>query len=308
MSGAGHFLPRYGPGHARYESTDSSLYDSSWFSDSPSVLSPTSPEAGYYSAGDASDFSANPAVWSPRSSIGYPISGAVFRPQASLTLDPSRLSNLHLSSPAKEVAEVTAKPVMEAAEEDNDQEGEHMSGDESEYLENKKLAPRKKGKRPVKLDEADTPGIESVSQVRTPMYATELVTQDFADARMTSAGRSARVRAGRLYSERKRRDALSIAFADLRSLLPPEVQKLTKSRIVGCFNGISMRMLRISPPQLEEAVRALQSARDEAAHYKQLCEVMQQRQAAVEAGPPTSFLQDIRQGGIAAGPSKLAGI
>lgn len=152
-----HYLPR----HSRYESTDSSIYESSWFSDSPSILSPTSPEAGYYSAGDASDFSANPGIWSPRSSIGYPMSGPVFRPQASLTLDPSRLSALHLSSTASQ-APPPAAAEKEETEEDAVGEVEEMSGDDSEYVESKRVAPRKKGKRLMKLED-DTPEIESVS-------------------------------------------------------------------------------------------------------------------------------------------------
>ena len=36
----------------------------------------------------------------------------------------------------------------------------------------------------------------------------------------------------RLASERKRRDALSLAFIEIRGLLPPEIQKLPKSRVV----------------------------------------------------------------------------
>ena len=55
--------------------------------------------------------------------------------------------------------------------------------------------------------------------------------------RATSAGRAFRIRASRLNSERKRRDALSNAFADIRSMLPPDVQKMTKSRIVRVFHS-----------------------------------------------------------------------
>ena len=55
--------------------------------------------------------------------------------------------------------------------------------------------------------------------------------------RATSAGRASRIRASRLNSERKRRDALSNAFADIRSMLPPDVQKMTKSCIVRVFHG-----------------------------------------------------------------------
>ena len=160
--GAHHTFHRH---HARYESTDSSIYDSSWFSDSPSVFSPASPETGYYSAGDASDFSGNPGVWSPRSSIGYPpVGNLLLRQQVPLTLDPSKLSSLHLSSTAGDL-EAPTTAVATEGNEDQDAEGEEeeMSGDESEYLESKKISPRRKGKRPIKVDEVKKEEIESVS-------------------------------------------------------------------------------------------------------------------------------------------------
>lgn len=125
--------------------------------------------------------------------------------------------------------------------------------------------------------------------------------------RATSAGRASRIRASRLNSERKRRDALSNAFADIRSMLPPDVQKMTKSRIVRAFHSCIHCIEADCLSKLEEAAIALRQAKEEAAHWKQLCQVMQQRQAAFDAGQQPIF-PDPRHGGSAAGPSRFPGI
>lgn len=82
----------------------------------------------------------------------------------------------------------------------------------------------------------------------------------------------------RLQSERKRRNALSSAFQELRSLLPADVQRATKSQVVSFLLGLLYHSETGQLPvadfeyQLEGAVDAIKRARMERDRYRHLLE------------------------------------